>query len=74
MDDDLPERANIARRGSPYLNTPQAAHFLSLSTRTLEKFRATGKGPKWRRHTHFVQYHVDDLIAWSEGRARSLEP
>lgn len=64
MDDEI-ERAERARSGSPFLNTAQAAHFLRLSTRTLERMRAKGDGPIPRRHARLVQYHIDDLQAWS---------
>lgn len=70
MDDDPIDRASSALRGSPYLNTDQAAHFLSLSRRTLQTYRSEGIGPAWRRHSRIVQYHIDDLIAWSKARVR----
>jgi hypothetical protein len=74
MDDDPTDRASNALRGSPYLNTDQAAHFLSLSRRTLQEYRTSGTGPAWRRHSRIVQYHIDDLIAWSEARATRPRP
>ena len=74
MDDDPTGRASNALRGSPYLNTDQAAHFLSLSRRTLQTYRTKGTGPVWRRHSRIVQYHIDDLIAWSEARATRPNP
>ena len=37
--DDRSARAAAARTGSPYLNTAQAAHYLGLSQRTLERMR-----------------------------------
>ncbi len=64
-DDDKP----ASRKGSPFLNTPQAAHYLGLSRKTLEKLRVIGGGPRFRRHGHHVVYHIDDLDAWSEERA-----
>ena len=71
MDDDT-MRAERARRGSPYLNTAQAAHFLGISVRTMQRMRA-GKtrdsGPIPRRHARMVQYHIDDLQAWSRSRS-----
>ncbi|TJW92251.1 DNA-binding protein, partial [Neisseria gonorrhoeae] len=33
----------------PYLRTPDAARFLSLSGRTLEKHRTYGTGPAYRK-------------------------
>ena len=70
MDEDT-DRAAAARRGSPYLNTQQAAHFLTLSVRTLQRMRARGDGPTVRRHARMALYHIDDLAAWSRFRADS---
>ena len=71
-DDDI-ARANRAKRGSPFLNTDQAAAYLKLSRRLLKRLRRAGKGPVFRRHSRFVQYHIDDLDAWSgEQAAREI--
>jgi hypothetical protein len=64
-------RAAMAKKGSPFLNTAQAAFYIGLSKRTLEKMRVTGGGPKYRKHGRYVRYHIDDLNAWSEGRAKA---
>ena len=63
-DDDI-ARANRAKRGSPFLNTDQAAAYLKMSSRLLKRLRVKGIGPTFRRHSRFVQYHIDDLNAWS---------
>lgn len=60
------ERAQRAKRGSPFLNTDQAAAYLKISSRLLKRLRRRGEGPVFRRHSRFVQYHIDDLDAWSE--------
>ncbi|MEO0419459.1 MAG: helix-turn-helix domain-containing protein [Pseudomonadota bacterium] len=65
-DDSDVARAERARRSHPFLNTQQAAHYLGLSARLLEKMRSKGEGPRYRRHARFIRYHIDDLIAWSE--------
>ncbi|MBB3941664.1 hypothetical protein GGR39_003345 [Novosphingobium fluoreni] len=66
MDDyDDITRANRAKRGSPFLNTDQAAAYLKLSSRQLKRLRRAGKGPVFRRHSRFFQYHIDDLDDWS---------
>jgi len=67
--DDAIERAERARRGSPFLNTAQAAHYLGISERSLQRLRATGAGPTARRHARMVQYHIDDLQIWSDARS-----
>lgn len=66
-EDDAIRRAARARKGSPFLNTAQAAHYIGLAERTLETMRTEGTGPRFRRHGRFVRYHIDDLDAWSEG-------
>lgn len=55
--------------GRPYLNTAQAAHYLGIGWRKLQKLRASGKGPRFRRHGRLIYYHPDDLEGWSRGTA-----
>ena len=66
--DDAIDRANRAKRGSPFLNTDQAAAYLKISGRLLKRLRVRGEGPEFRRHSRFVEYHIDDLDAWSAAR------
>jgi predicted DNA-binding transcriptional regulator AlpA len=47
-----------------YLRTPEAARFLSLSHRTLEKHRCYGTGPRYSKVGGRVVYAVADLQAW----------
>ena len=47
-----------------YLRTPEAARFLGLSSRTLEKHRSYGTGPAYRKLGARVVYALDDLQAW----------
>lgn len=68
--DDRSARAAAARTGSPYLNTAQAAHYLGLSQRTLERMRTLGVGPSYRKHGHHVRYLIDELDRWSAGQER----
>lgn len=49
-----------------YLRTPEAARFLGLSGRTLEKHRYFGTGPVYRRIGGRVVYSVDDLRGWAD--------
>ena len=49
-----------------YLRTAEAARFLSLSGRTLEKHRTYGTGPAYRKIGGRVVYAVDDLKAWAD--------
>lgn len=51
--------------GAPrLLRTPEAARFLGLSGRTLEKHRIYGTGPTYRKLGGRVVYTPDDLKAW----------
>ena len=70
MDDDNALAAQ-AKKGSPFLNTDQAAFYVGLSRRTLEKMRRQGRGPLFRKHGRYVRYHVTDLIAWSQSSGRT---
>lgn len=73
-DDDI-ARANRAKRGSPFLNTDQAAAYLKMSSRLLKRLRSNGVGPTFRRHSRFVQYHIDDLEGWSrEHSGKAFRP
>ena len=49
-----------------YLRTPEAARFLGLSDRTLEKHRTYGTGPGYRKLGGRVVYSLDDLQAWAD--------
>jgi hypothetical protein len=66
MDDDI-ARAARAKKGSPFLSTEQAAFYLGLSARKLQQMRAIQTGPRFRRHSRYVRYHIDDLDGWSKG-------
>lgn len=62
-------RAAAARKGSPFLNTQQAAHYMCISERLLEQMRRDGKGPRYRKHGRHIRYRINDLDAYSEGRS-----
>lgn len=53
------------------LTTPEAAHFLRLSARTLERYRVEGTGPRYIKagpgRRARVLYRKEDLHAWLEG-------
>ncbi|KSB91686.1 transcriptional regulator [Caulobacter vibrioides] len=53
-----------------YLRTQEAARFLGLSHRTLEKHRTHGTGPGYRKLGGRVVYAIDDLTAWADRGAR----
>jgi predicted DNA-binding transcriptional regulator AlpA len=49
-----------------FLRTPEAARFLGLSGRTLEKHRTYGTGPAYRKLGGRVVYSLEDLQAWAD--------
>jgi len=49
-----------------FLRTPEAARFLGLSGRTLEKHRTYGTGPTYRKIGGRVIYALEDLKAWAD--------
>jgi hypothetical protein len=52
-----------------YLTNDEAAGFLRLSPRTLEKQRVIGGGPRFRKFGRRVMYAVVDLEAWADARS-----
>ena len=56
----------------PFLRTEEAARFVGLSWRTLEKHRVYGTGPKFSKIGGRIVYAVSDLREWVErGSKRS---
>ena len=51
-----------------FLDNKEAADFLKLSPRTLEKHRVIGGGPRFRKFGRRVVYAVADLEAWANAR------
>jgi hypothetical protein len=56
-------------RPDRYLTNEEAAAFLRLSPRTLEKQRVLGGGPRFRKFGRRVLYAMADLEAWADARA-----
>jgi predicted DNA-binding transcriptional regulator AlpA len=52
------------------LDTPGAAAFCGMATRTFEKWRLTGQGPPYRKLGTRVVYLVDELIEWMDACKR----
>lgn len=46
----------------------QAAVFLDLSPRTLERFRVEGRGPAFLKLGRRVVYSRHDLLTWAEAQ------
>lgn len=57
-----PDTAHLPPR---FLRTKEAAAFLGLSSRTLEKHRTYGTGPSYRKLGGRVVYALDELEAWA---------
>jgi hypothetical protein len=61
--------AAAAPQPQRYLTNEEAAEYLRLSPRTLEKQRVFGGGPKFRKFGRRVMYAVADLEAWAADRS-----
>lgn len=62
--------SSSARVTPRFVRTHDAAAYLGLSGRTLEKHRCTGTGPVFRKLGGRVVYAIEDLDAWAADRAR----
>ena len=62
---------NLAGLPPRYLRTPEAARFVGLSIRTLEKHRIYGTGPRYSKLGGRVVYAVDDLQSWVQSAAKA---
>ena len=55
--------------GQPiYFTQNEAALFLRLSERTLERWRVEGQGPRFRRFGRRIVYAKSDLDMWADHR------
>lgn len=55
-----------------YLTNAEAATFLRLSPRTLEKNRVIGGGPRFHKFGRRVLYAIADLEAWAAERGYEM--
>jgi hypothetical protein len=60
--------ATLAR----YLTNGEAAAFLRLSPRTLEKLRVLGGGPRFRKFGRRVLYAIADLETWADDHSYGM--
>ena len=68
-----PEREGDVRmneNGRNYLSTREAAEWLGLSPRTLDRYRVSGEGPVFHRFGSRVRYLLADIEAWASARRR----
>ena len=61
--------SETSQSASPFMDTVEAAGFLKISPRTLEKQRVTGGGPRFRKFGSRVLYALSDLQAWADQRS-----
>ncbi|SDR44128.1 Helix-turn-helix domain-containing protein [Rhizobiales bacterium GAS113] len=54
-----------------FLRTAEAARFLGLSARTLEKHRTYGTGPVYRKLGGRIVYAISDLQRWADRGLRT---
>ena len=54
-----------------YLGTREAAAFLGLSPRTLDRYRVTGEGPAFHKFGARIRYAQADLEEWASARRRT---
>lgn len=57
---------------SPFYLVQEAAEYLRLERSTLDNFRRSLTGPRYRKHGGKVCYHERDLEAWSETQAKDM--
>jgi hypothetical protein len=58
----------------PHLGTVEAARFLDLSPRTLEKMRVKKIGPPYRKFGRRVAYFKEELLAYAASRTVKTSP
>ena len=58
------------RSPTDLLTTEEAARYLTLSPRTLERYRVTGEGPRFLKIGRRVVYRRCDLDAWLKNKIR----
>ncbi len=61
-------QTNSTASASRYLTNEEAAQFLKVSPRTLEKRRVQGGGPRFRKFGRRVIYAIEDLESWANAR------
>ena len=61
--------STAAAQPQRYLTNDEAADYLRLSPRTLEKQRVIGGGPRFRKFGRRVMYAVADLDVWADQRS-----
>lgn len=68
MNDTFINNISLLVKSGIDLKTKEAAAYLNLSHRTLEKYRYTGEGPKFNRYGKSIRYEVKELEKWKKAR------
>ena len=55
---------------TPFMNTREAAEYLRISHRTLEKKRADGTGPQYKKLGRRVVYEREEVAEWATAQTR----
>ena len=63
---DMPRPTEAQMR---FLTPEEAAEYLRLSPRTIERYRYMGSGPRFRRFGRVIRYTVWDLDVWADTRS-----
>ncbi len=64
-----PLQPTVTVQPQRYLTNDEAAEYLRLSPRTLEKQRVIGGGPRFRKFGRRVMYALADLDSWADQRS-----
>lgn len=56
---------------NPLLTVNDAAEFLRVHVRTLERWRQTGEGPRYTRMGRRVGYRQSDIDSWLDANTRT---
>ena len=69
-----PGNKRLSRGGeTTFLSTRKAAALLTLSPRTLDRFREIGTGPPYFRLGQRIVYAREDLLEWAWSKRESPE-
>ena len=62
------QKENFKDQGFVLLTTEQAAEYLNLSSKTLERLRCEGGGPAFLKLGRLVRYRIDSLQEWIDSK------
>ena len=71
MDEDRGGDVAVNDKPTEYMGTREAAAFLGLSPRTLDRYRVTGAGPAFHKFGTRIRYARADLEDWAAARRRT---